>query len=83
MLTRHTGAGNLRCMPSDPNREDAVRRFLALVENASLPVPDEIEHWSGEIAFFWNDQKLCVIVELDGDDLTEDELLSLVPAGLA
>ena len=70
-------------MPGDPAREDAIRRFLSLVEEAALPAPDEIEHWQREIAFFWNEQKLVVIVELDGDELTEEELLSLVPAAMA
>ena len=63
-------------------REAVVRRFLTLVEDAGLPAPDEVEHWRDEVAFFWNEQKLVVIVELDGDDLTLEELLSLVPAGL-
>ena len=62
---------------------DAERRFLSLVEEAGLPTPDEVEHWPGEVAFFWNAQKLLVIVELDGEDLTRDELMSLVPAGMA
>lgn len=69
-------------MPADPAREDAVRRFLELVETAALPAPDEIEHWQREIAFFWNAQKLVVIVELGADDLSEEELLSLVPADM-
>jgi hypothetical protein len=70
-------------MPTPPTREDVERRFLGLVEDAALPAPDEIEHWEGEVAFFWNEQKLVVIVELDGEDLTRDELLSLVPAEMA
>ena len=70
-------------MPPDPLREDTVRRFLSLVEEAALPAPDEIEHWEAEIAFFWNDQKLLVIVELHDEDLTQEELLSLMPAGMA
>ena len=64
-----------------PAREAVVRRFLSLVDDAGLPVPDEVEHWQDEVAFFWNEHKLVVIVELGAGDLTQEELLELVPAG--
>ncbi len=79
MLTRHAIGATVCAM----THADAEQRFLSLVEEAGLPTPDEIEHWTGEIGFFWHEQKVLVIVELHDEPLTRDELMSIVPAGMA
>jgi len=49
--------------------DDIEDRFLALVVDADLPVPDEIckDARTGELTFIWRDRKLVVVVGPDGE----------------
>lgn len=53
-------------MTSD-RRLDAERRLRALLADAGLPAPDEIEHEPGTVVFVWHDTKTVVCVDLDDD----------------
>ena len=44
--------------------EDAERRIRAIVEEAGLSPPDEVEYRRDEIVLLWHETKLAVIVEL-------------------
>jgi hypothetical protein len=41
------------------------RRFMALMEDSGLPLPDEVEYGTACVRFLWPDQKLVVIVDID------------------
>jgi hypothetical protein len=41
------------------------RRFLALVEDSGLPLPDEVEYGTDCVRFLWLDHKLVVIVDIE------------------
>ena len=57
-------------MTSD-RRLDAERRLRALLADAGLPAPDEIEHEPGTVVFVWHDTKTVVCVDL-ADEGTVD-----------
>jgi hypothetical protein len=48
--------------------ENAAETFLTLVREADLPEPDEwvFDDVNWEVLFLWHEQKVAVIVELDG-----------------
>jgi hypothetical protein len=50
------------------------QEFLAAIEAAGLPAPDNIEHWDASVAFYWDGPKVVVVVDLDsgGDFGPED-----------
>jgi hypothetical protein len=41
------------------------RRFMALMEDSGLPLPDEVEYGTDCVRFLWLDRKLVVIVDLE------------------
>ena len=58
-----------------PERFQTVERgFRAVAAEAGLPEPDEVNYREepDEVEFIWHEQKLCVVVELDGGPEPED-----------
>lgn len=49
--------------------EQVVRDFPAITSGADLPDPDEIHFLpkDDEVEFRWREQKVCVVVTLDGE----------------
>ncbi|MDE3130817.1 MAG: hypothetical protein KGL16_06650 [Acidobacteriota bacterium] len=43
----------------------AERRFMALLEDSGLPLPDEVEYGTACVRFLWLDRKVAVVIELD------------------
>jgi hypothetical protein len=41
------------------------RRFMALMEDSGLPLPDEVEYGTACVRFLWLDRKVAVVVDLD------------------
>ena len=39
-----------------------------LLADAELPAPDRIEYWDASVAFFWDEPRLVLCVDLDPDD---------------
>ena len=52
-------------MDPNPRHRAAERRFRQLLEASGLEAPDRVEYEAGELVFFWEEQKLAVVVELD------------------
>jgi|1186.fasta_scaffold1099351_1 hypothetical protein len=55
----------LRRMDPSPRHRAAERRFRQLLEDNGLEAPDRVEYDPVELIFFWEKQKLAVVVELD------------------
>jgi hypothetical protein len=51
-------------MDPSPRHLMAERRFRELLEGQGLAVPDRVEYDPEELVFFWEEQKLAVVVEL-------------------
>ena len=47
------------------HKQQAERRFLALLEDSGLPLPDEVEYGAHCVRFLWLDRKVAVVVELE------------------
>lgn len=47
------------------HKQQAERRFLALLEDSGLPLPDEVEYGARCVRFLWLDRKVVVVVELE------------------
>ena len=45
-------------------------KMLDLLEQAGLPVPEEIEYGDTEVRLLWNEAKVAVVVELDDEEET-------------
>jgi hypothetical protein len=43
------------------------RRFMALMEDSGLPLPDEVEYGTACVRFLWLDRKVAVVVDLEED----------------
>ncbi len=50
--------------PIDMKRQ-AERRFLELLEDSGLPLPDEVEYGENCVRFIWVDRKLVAVVDLE------------------
>jgi len=59
-------------MHPSPSHQAAEARFRALVRNAGLDEPDDVEYRHDSLLFLWQGPKVAVIVEL-GDSPSEDE----------
>ena len=46
-------------------KQQVERRFMALMEDSGLPLPDEVEYGTDCVRFLWLDRKLAVIVDLE------------------
>jgi hypothetical protein len=49
-------------------KQRVERRFMALMKDSGLPLPDEVEYGNNCVRFLWLDQKLVVIVDLEDFD---------------
>ncbi len=52
-------------MASIDQKQLVERRFMALIEDSGLPLPDEVEYGTDCVRFLWLDRKLVVIVDLE------------------
>lgn len=52
-------------MPEAPTHAEVEERFLALLADNRIPAPDDIAHLKRAVAFFWNDTKSIVVIDLD------------------
>ncbi|MGH2836325.1 MAG: hypothetical protein ACRDKD_08925 [Solirubrobacteraceae bacterium] len=43
----------------------AERRFMALMEDSGLPLPDKVEYGTACVRFLWLDRKIAVVIDLD------------------
>jgi hypothetical protein len=50
--------------PIDIKRQ-AERRFLELLDDSGLPLPDEVEYGENCVRFIWIDRKVVAVVDLD------------------
>lgn len=46
-------------------KQRAKLRFLGLIEDSGLPLPDEVEYGERCVRFAWTDAKVVVLVGLD------------------
>jgi hypothetical protein len=53
-------------MPDESSHADAEQRFRALVAEAGLPAPDDVEREAQSLIFYWHGPRVAVVVELDG-----------------
>jgi hypothetical protein len=44
--------------------EETEQRMRALLADNGLAPPDRVEYWQVSVAFFWDEPKACVVVEL-------------------
>jgi hypothetical protein len=63
--TRVPRSDKLRRMDPSPRHGAAERRFRQLLVENGLEAPDRVEYDREELVFFWDEQKLAVVVELD------------------
>ncbi len=47
------------------HKQLAERRFLALLEDSALPLPDEVEYGTACVRFLWLDRRVAVVVDLE------------------
>lgn len=53
--------------PKDTRAEVAERRFRAMMADADLPEPDEVQHSPSQVRFLWHGAKVAVVVDLEDD----------------
>lgn len=59
-------------MPSSEAKySELEERFRALLTDAGLPLPDEVERHATEVVFLWHATQVAIVVELDRDDMDE------------
>jgi hypothetical protein len=46
-------------------KRQAERRFLELLDDSGLPLPDEVEYGDNCVRFIWIDRKVVAVVDLD------------------
>lgn len=67
-------AATMRGMSSLAHKIDAERRMRGLLDSGGLPQPDSVEYGVACVRFFFEPQKVCVVVDLDDpDDENGDE----------
>ncbi len=59
-------------MESSPRHrtpDQVEARFRQVLAEGDVSQPDEVEYdpAANELLFFWNEQKVCIVVELDSD----------------
>ena len=52
-------------MDPNPRHHAAEQRFRQLLEDNGFDAPDRVEYDAEELVFFWEEQKLAVVVGLD------------------
>lgn len=55
-------------MPHHPRAADVAEHFLRLLADEGLPPPDQVEFREDELVFLYREQKLAVVVALDGEE---------------
>jgi hypothetical protein len=55
-------------MASIDRKEQCERRFMALLDDSGLPLPDEVEYGDDEVRFLWTDRRVAVVVDLEDFD---------------
>lgn len=53
-------------MATDEQLRAADTRIRALLRDADLPDPDEVEYGEDEVVLLWHETKTAVVVEIDG-----------------
>jgi len=46
-------------------KQQAERRFVALMEDSGLPLPDEVQYGTDCVRFLWLDRKVAVVIDLE------------------
>ena len=46
---------------------EAAHRMRELCADNGLPEPDRVEYAPGDVWLFWDDTKVAVVIELDGE----------------
>lgn len=56
-------------MSQNPSPIEAEDYFRQLIAEGEMEQPDEVEYdpAANELLFFWNEEKVCVVLELDSD----------------
>jgi hypothetical protein len=63
-------------------KQRAERRIRALLDNAGLPEPDEVQYGQASIRLLWHDRKVAVVVDVsDFDEVDGNE--GYLPDGVA
>ena len=55
--------------PQARTPRDVERRFRQVLAEGEIEQPDDVEYdpAANELLFFWNEEKVCIVVELDSD----------------
>jgi hypothetical protein len=51
--------------------EAAEERMRSLLSRGGLPQPDRVEYWDASVAFFWDEPKVVVAVDVIPDPTQE------------
>jgi len=54
-------------------KQKAERRIRALLDDAGLPEPDEVEYGAQCIRLLWHDRKVAVVVDVSDFDGSDDD----------
>lgn len=56
-------------VPRNRTPDQVEARFRQVLAEGDVEQPDEVEYdpAANELLFFWNEQKVCIVVELDAD----------------
>ncbi|HEX4692495.1 MAG TPA: hypothetical protein VH276_17485 [Solirubrobacteraceae bacterium] len=52
-------------MPTHPSHAEVEGRMRALIDDAGIAPPDEVEHAPTSVVLLWHEHKLAVVVDLD------------------
>lgn len=55
--------------PRHRTPDEVEARFREVLAEGEVAQPDDVEYdpAANELLFFWNEQKVCIVVELDSD----------------
>lgn len=68
VLFRHRVVRDAARMAPIDVKQRAERRFLSLIEDSGLPLPDAVEYGERCVRFMWTEPKVVVVVDLDEFD---------------
>jgi hypothetical protein len=54
-------------------------RMRELLEEAGVPMPDEVEYGFGCVRLLWHDRKVCVVIDIDDYGEVDEDALGLTP----
>jgi hypothetical protein len=61
------GVWDARGVDATTRHEEVEAHFRALLEDEGMLAPDDVGYEPGSVVFYWNEPKLAVVIDFEGD----------------